>query len=108
MSRDLRGDSPDFGLVWFGEMGVYCVGGENFINIVESESFFWGKGETGPNDGFGIDWWDEEGTLAGGDVVGEVGIGKIAAGEVVKVATLSERRLRQYDPYNTMNPTSCE
>lgn len=76
----MRQDGWDFG------------GGGNGIYVVEGEGFFHGHGETGPDDGIGIDGRDVEGGFIGIDVVREVGIWELTSGEVEEVSSLSGAR----------------
>lgn len=61
----------------------------HLVDVVQLESLVDGGWETGPDDIVRVDRGDEEGRLGGLDVVGEVAVGQVAAGEVVEVATLT-------------------
>ena len=76
-----------------GEGGVYVRGELDLVDVVLLESFGGAQREAGPDDVFGIDGRDEEGGFVGGNVVNEVAVLELAAGQVIEEATLAGKFL---------------
>lgn len=62
----------------------------DLVDVVQLEGLVDGGWKAGPDDIVRIDRGDEEGRFGRLDVVGEVAVGQVAAGEVVEVAALAE------------------
>lgn len=93
MVRDLLRDGKGGGLWVFGaEVGEGSVefrGQLDLVDFVLREGFVDANGETGPDNVVGVDGRNEEDRFGGLDVVDVVAIGEVAAGEVVKVSSLT-------------------
>lgn len=61
----------------------------DLVDVVQLEGLVDGGWKAGPDDIVRIDRGDEEGRFGRLDVVGEVAVGQVAAGEVVEVAALA-------------------
>jgi hypothetical protein len=70
--------------------GSVEFGGElDFVDVVLREGLVDADGETGPDDIVGVDGRNKEYGFRGLDVVDEIAVGEVAAGEVVEVSALT-------------------